>query len=236
MLDDYKKAVISDYHYKKERGLLSSNMFNPTAAKLRKECLIALRGKTKKADEKVIREFFNSGEESNDYSPFIKRFDRDKLKPLDNFIKGETEVRDDKNVELLAWLIDFEPRPYNPKLVYTEGRAAPEETEIAIEIEDGEKGPDLPGDMDTPSNDINTSKKQIYKKAAVFIAIPLLLISGVYFYIDQRKVYICDHGTAKKYHLSNKCPALKNCKNSFVSTSITEAEKNGKTLCGFEIR
>ncbi|MXV14287.1 hypothetical protein [Hufsiella ginkgonis] len=39
-----------------------------------------------------------------------------------NFLKGKTKVSDDKNIELLAWLIDFEPRPYQ----YGENYLTPE--------------------------------------------------------------------------------------------------------------
>ncbi|MGE9310792.1 hypothetical protein ACLOAU_04080 [Niabella sp. CJ426] len=42
----------------------------------------------------------------------IKRFDIDKFKPLQNFLKKPVNTRE-KNIELLAWLIDFKFRPYS---------------------------------------------------------------------------------------------------------------------------
>ncbi len=42
----------------------------------------------------------------------VKKFDVDKFKPLSNFFKFGLNTRD-KNIELLAWLIDFKLRPYS---------------------------------------------------------------------------------------------------------------------------
>lgn len=42
----------------------------------------------------------------------IRRFDPDKFKPLVNFLKKNLNTNE-KNVELLAWLIDFPARPYS---------------------------------------------------------------------------------------------------------------------------
>lgn len=234
MLEDYKKAVISNYHYKKEKGLLSSNLLAPTPAKLRTESLVALATRTKKEDEKIIRNFFNGGLESNDYAHIINKFDRDKLKPLDNFIAGETEVRDYNNVELLAWLIDFEPRPYKSRIGYVY------DDNIDTSKKNNEKS-DSPSDDQTGKGQTNGSTTTTQtgnsksRKTFVLITIPLLLASGVYLYSDNlTKVYICSGSTSKRYHINSKCPALKNCSNSPVSTTVAEAKKNGKTLCGWE--
>ena len=118
MLEDYKKAVISNYHNKKEIGELSLNLSHPTPRKVKDECLIVLRSRTQKKDESFIRDFFNSGVESADYSHSITRFDVDKFRPLVKFLKGLIEDTDPRNVELLAWIIDFEPRPYKFGLDY----------------------------------------------------------------------------------------------------------------------
>jgi hypothetical protein len=46
------------------------------------------------------------------YRLAIKQRDTDTFKPLCNFLKGGTNNPEEKNVELLAWLIDFKVRPY----------------------------------------------------------------------------------------------------------------------------
>ncbi len=51
-------------------------------------------------------------ENGKSYLNHIRGFETDKFKPLDNYLKGHTERTDDKNLELLAWLIDFRHRPH----------------------------------------------------------------------------------------------------------------------------
>lgn len=236
MLDDYKKAVISDYHYRKEKGLLSPVLTHPTPAQLRDECLLILNGCSQKKDEKIIKDFFNEGNDSNDYSASIRRFDADKLRPLVKFLKKQIEDTGDRNIELLAWLIDFEPRPYRYGTDYSIRDNNGEEVKSSTPLPDSKELNDSGQESLKQSSTIKSDNRLILRKALPALIILILLSGGVYFYIDQRKVYVCDRGTGKKYHLNSKCPALKNCDNSFVSTSITEAEKNGKTLCGFEIQ
>ncbi len=244
MLDDYKKAVIFNYHNKRERGILSSNLTHPTPKKLRDECLLALKSRTQKDDEIFIKDFFNLGIKSEDYSHSIERFDADKLRPLVNFLKGLTEDPEPRNVELLAWLIGFEPRPYKFGVEYVADINPTQESithDNCDATKENGKWPIVEKtkkvQIEDPKTNFNRKDKArpISKKVLVLIIIPLLLISGFYSFTNYWTVaYICDRGTAKKYHLSAKCPALKNCKNNFVSTTIAEAEKNGKTLCGWE--
>lgn len=241
MLDDYKKAVISNYHDKKEKGLLSLNLAHPTPAKLRNESLIALRSRTKKEDDAFIKDFFNFGTKSEDYSRSIERFDADRLRPLVRFLKGRIEDTDPRNVELLAWLIDFEPRPYKFGMDYVMDIKLDEETGITDKDEEREESsetlPEVTKEKELSEHSSYPPKKSrsITRTAILSTSVVLLVASGVYLYTDHgAKAYICDKGSARKYHLSDKCPALKNCKDQFVQTTIYEAEKNGKTLCGFE--
>ncbi len=52
--------------------------------------------------------------------------------------------------------------------------------------------------------------------------------------IDNTQVYICDSKTAKKYHLKANCRGLRNCTHKVIKVTIDEAQKRGKTLCGWE--
>ena len=242
MLEDYKKAVISNYHDKKEKGLLSLNLAHPTPAKLRNESLVTLRSRTKKEDDAFIKDFFNFGTKSEDYSRSIERFDADKLRPLVKFLKGLIEDTDPRNVELLAWLIDFEPRPYKFGVDYVMNIKLDEKPGIPDKHEEKEESfeltlPELINEkeLEENSSSLPQKNKTITTKTIVPMMVLSLVTIGFYFYTDHwAKAYICDKGSARKYHLSNKCPALKNCKDQFVQTTVIEAEKNGKTLCGFE--
>lgn len=240
MLDDYKKAVISDYHQKKVKGLLSLNLSHPTPAKLRDECLLVLHSRPKENDEKLIRDFFNLGVISNDYGPSIKRFDIDKLRPLLKFIKGQIEDTEPKNIELLAWLIDFEPRPYQYGVVYKDDEEPPtpgkDLNEIKQPDKQDQKAPETP-----PPTSGNTSKRVPLTRYGIDIIVLLItIIGGVGLSMRNANIeknttaYICTSKVAKRYHLNAKCRGLKNCKSQIIPTTIATAKEREKTLCEIE--
>jgi len=235
MLEDYRNRVILTYKEKKESGELSPNLTHPTPAMLKKECLEVLNSRFEKKDEPFIKSLFNSGTESNDYSSAIRRFDVDRFRPLNNFLKEATEEPEHQNVELLAWLINFEPRPYNFKVDYTAQSITGGLKVDLYENEKAEKenektGPNIYSIKKNP-----IARKPIVSKIRIAVVLLIVLIGGVYLSIaSSGSAYVCEQGTGTKYHLNPKCPSLKNCKNGVVETTIEEAKKNGKSLCGFE--
>lgn len=112
LFEDYKNEVLKSYQQKKNAGELSDNLSMPTPKKLRDECLMVLAGRYNRKDDEVIRLFFDPLNKYMDHAKSVERIDVGKFKPLINFVKGEINRTEDKNVKLLAWLIDFEPRPY----------------------------------------------------------------------------------------------------------------------------
>lgn len=111
MYADYIASVLQTFHEKKDNHELSNRWSKLTRASLREECLaVYLKGCTKD-DAKVLSEFFEYREDEKAVTQKIRDFDINKFRPLVNFINGNTSLPDLKNIELLAWLIDFEPRP-----------------------------------------------------------------------------------------------------------------------------
>ncbi len=47
-------------------------------------------------------------------------------------------------------------------------------------------------------------------------------------------VYLCNSSGGKKYHYSRSCRGLSRCKASIIKVTLQEAQKRGKTLCGWE--
>lgn len=47
-------------------------------------------------------------------------------------------------------------------------------------------------------------------------------------------VYLCDSEGGKKYHFTKSCRGLANCEHEIIKVSISEAQRRGKTLCGWE--
>lgn len=112
MFSDYKLRVINLYLEKSRCRELPLNLLNSSPARLREECAVAAAERLSKRDEAALKVFFGSFSSPEDLYYLIKKADADKFKPLDNWMKRKSGDTDDKNVELLAWLIDFPERPY----------------------------------------------------------------------------------------------------------------------------
>ncbi|TDO24859.1 hypothetical protein [Pedobacter duraquae] len=112
MFEDYREIVFAAYKRKKEEGLLSSNLHAPSPARLRNQCEITYDENYSLADENILKGFFGAKGDATDYSLRIRNFDIDKFRPLVKFLNGRITYTDDKNIELLSWLINFSPRPY----------------------------------------------------------------------------------------------------------------------------
>ncbi len=108
MSDNYQQQVLRDYVQKRDQQILSLNLMKPTPSGLREECLNRYAEKGSPKDDRVLRLFFGPLAAGDDYVQRIKNFDVDKFRPLGKFLKGETADTKDKNIELLAWLIDFQ--------------------------------------------------------------------------------------------------------------------------------
>ncbi len=238
MLEDYKKAVIADYHQKKVKGLLSLNLSHSTPANLREECRLVLNSRPQEKDEKIIRDFFNSGVISSDYRSSIERFDPDRLRPLDNFIKGRTISTEPTNIELLAWLINFEPRPYQYGVTYGPTVEIPaEEIKDNKEEPKQKQAPKEETESPTKSSKRTSNRVPISKYGIDVVVFLIVFVSGIGLSMRNASIertttaYICTSKVSKKYHLNAKCHGLNNCKKEIVSTTIAKAKDGGKTLC-----
>lgn len=118
MFDDYKKKVFLAYQKKINVGPISINLSHPSPAKLRTECLIVYSERPLQKDEEILRSFFGPKDNIKGYHQNIDRFQIKGFKPLINFMMERTTDPDKRIVELLAWLIDFEPRPYDSRKNY----------------------------------------------------------------------------------------------------------------------
>ncbi|MEO5911054.1 MAG: hypothetical protein ABIP95_09220 [Pelobium sp.] len=113
MFSDYKEAVINTYERKMEKGDLPPNLLNPTTAKLKDEWLNVLNETyDQRHDDVLLRDFFGPKDDLLTYERAIKAKGADRCRPLYNFLNGEIEDPKERTIELLAWLIKFELRPY----------------------------------------------------------------------------------------------------------------------------
>ena len=107
MFEDYKIAVLNFYREQHEKRLLSTDLENPNREKIRKECVKVFLRKNSKKDQDFVQSFFDPQKKYSDLVRSIEKFKLDKFRPLVGFLTTDKDVRDDNNVKLLAWLLNF---------------------------------------------------------------------------------------------------------------------------------
>ncbi|MBC7758471.1 MAG: hypothetical protein H7069_06415 [Phormidesmis sp. FL-bin-119] len=123
MFEDYQASVVKHYQLKRTDGSLSLNVMKPKPSTIRKECLFVLATRANKGDLLTLRLFVGEKENEEEYGRAIRNIDVNIFKPLSNFLRGHTTNTEEKNIELLAWLIDYSPRPY--RMTFTDSDVKP---------------------------------------------------------------------------------------------------------------
>jgi hypothetical protein len=111
MFEDYPDQVLATYLMKKKDGALSRYLNNPTTANLKRECLSVYDKRYTPEDDNILSLFFNIDEITNDFRKNILDVSVGSFRALSNHLKGSQAKTHERNTELLAWLIDFKPRP-----------------------------------------------------------------------------------------------------------------------------
>jgi hypothetical protein len=110
---DYTALVLKAYEERRDANRLSQRLMHPTTANIKQECVYVYTERIKKGEEETntLRSFFGIPPEGKNFGYVIERCKPDRFRPLQSFIKGEIKNPASVSVELLAWLIDFTPRP-----------------------------------------------------------------------------------------------------------------------------
>ncbi len=114
LFKDYTDLVLKAYEEKRNANLLSRLLMQPTTANIRQDCLNVYNdriNKGQKLEENILTAFFGVPPAGKNFGYVIARYPPDKFRPFQKFIKGEIKNPSLATVELLAWLIDFNPRP-----------------------------------------------------------------------------------------------------------------------------
>lgn len=110
---DYRSKVLLKYKTARQAKNLPPFLMQPTPANLRSECVHVCQERFDKKDQEILRTFFGPQDNQRAYIRAIGEFDVNKFRPLLNFITERTVDTELKNIELLAWLVDFKPRPFD---------------------------------------------------------------------------------------------------------------------------
>ncbi len=177
--------------------------------------MIVYKERYEKKDDGTLRDFFGHAEHGRQYLHLIADFETDKFKPLDNYLKGDTERTNNKNLELLAWLINFKHRPFSfgmevllsdeeLAIINTpinndpgEKRSLPESGEDSLKNKRGETERLKNGAGEI--TEANESKKEdsilktispkqtSNKKSVLFLLISIICIGAIYFIWQQQQ-------------------------------------------------
>jgi hypothetical protein len=197
MSGGYREDVLKDYHSKRSNGSLSPNLVAPTPASIRDECLLVFKNKRNKEDMNILRLFVEERESAEDYERALRITEVGIFKPLANFLKKPTIKTTNKNVELLAWLTDFNRHPFKPAVSPSDDRINLEESvlgnilksqelseEEVIKISGGQnthsKTSDDVEDKATKKNNVKPGRK--YRGAIIALSVAITVAMGSFIY------------------------------------------------------
>ena len=108
-LEDFKKAIKEKYEEEKA-GNNAHFLLQLSRAKLRDLCFELFKENSNQADLNCFRAFMGFEFDTNGFNK-VKAL-TDKFRPLETFLKNETDLTDLAAVNMVAVLVDFTPRPY----------------------------------------------------------------------------------------------------------------------------
>lgn len=153
MFDEYLAEILAVYEKKKDEASLSTNLTHPTPANLGKECINVYRLRYINSDDNTLTSFFGPPDREKGYAKIIENFRADDFRQIPKILNGKTTNPGIRFIELLAWLIDFQPRPsilYYKLLKENKTTGSLEDSNVDIEKTD------QPNDQETqvPDNTI----------------------------------------------------------------------------------
>lgn len=111
MFDDYLKAILDACEKKKDEETFPLFLSHPTPGNFRKECITVYRERYLSSDDEILRSFFGATDKEKGYSKIIDNSKADEFRQMPKILREELNNPGLKYIELLAWLIDFGPRP-----------------------------------------------------------------------------------------------------------------------------
>lgn len=119
----YKNLVLQDFDRKLAANQLRPELVSHSRRNLKALSVDVCSERFEKKDELLLQSFFGVKESQAAYISAIKNVNADIFRALHTFLNDRTIDTNFNNIRLLAWMIDFEPRPYYPgmKLAEPEG-------------------------------------------------------------------------------------------------------------------
>lgn len=180
----YKDDVVAAFISKQTHEPDQDWLIRPTRARLKQRCLQLASAELKPGDESILREFFEIEGRGVRYRDAIDVWNAEDFKTLEIFLKKPETQPAEKNVQLLAWLIQFEPRPFAEYQKGLTDRPVNEErnrektdhAETPNEVEDSKK------ERDNKVWPVRESAKSRWKQIAAGGGVLLTILAAWYIY------------------------------------------------------
>jgi hypothetical protein len=194
----YSEEILKKHE---EKGVL----LEPTRTDIKDKCIVRFLEGTHVKDEEFLRLFFKVNREE-DLLKIIESTDPEKFRTVQNFLLRNTGSTSRKNLNLIAWLIDFQPRPY---AVYRmqeiqknkddgnceEIQPAKKEEKVNATVNSGTTTVNKPltsTKENVPKTDELSPEIDIYSEKRIWITTSIIafcvfLFYGVHYFITQEK-------------------------------------------------
>jgi hypothetical protein len=113
---EYRKLVLDDFEQKLTAGVLPPELLAPTRKDLRDHCVKVCTERYKKKDEPLLKSFYGARNSPAEYLIAVQNADAEEFRTLNNFLRDRSKGTSFTNISMLAWMIDFEPRPFREDL------------------------------------------------------------------------------------------------------------------------
>jgi hypothetical protein len=171
---EYKRLVLTKYDELLHTGQLSSELLLPTPANIKAEVVKICEIGLSPQDEIILRSFVNEKADAAAYRKAFSTGKADPFRPLVTFLADRSVETNQRNIDLLALLIGFQPRPYHPNLKVPP--AAPAGT-----------APAKPPTKEEPVDQEEKKKRKLWIVAAVVIL--AISVVGIWLVTISKKQY-----------------------------------------------
>jgi hypothetical protein len=163
---EYRELVLATYDSEMLKGILAPELLSPTPGNLKSAAVKVCEKRFDPKDLPVLESFFSTQPDPASVLRAIQQSDYQLFKPLSNFLKNRQIETSFKNIQLLAWLIDFKPRPFHPGLaIPDQNNTVPGKIHTFLSLVDEPNGP-----LKTAKT---TGKLSIYKYGGIIIFLAL---------------------------------------------------------------
>lgn len=150
--NEYKQLVLEEFDKRWKTHKLPHELIASTRKDLKELSIQTSTLRYDPKDEIILASFFGARENKAAYQIAVQNSKAEDFRTLNNFLNKREIDPSLKNINLLAWLMDFRPRPYHPDLKIPPQEFVPNIDKDPKEQEDSSVITDQPSSPEKPTN------------------------------------------------------------------------------------